>query len=267
MKSFLKWAGGKYKIKDRIILGLPKSSRLIEPFVGSASIALNTDYSEYILNDINKDLINLFIVIKEHNIDFIKYAKFKFEDSNTEAQYYVNRNTFNTTEHIWEKSALFIYLNKHCFNGLFRVNQQNKFNVPFGRYKCPVFPETELLNFYNKFKYAHMLCMDYLNTMDLAVPGDVVYCDPPYSPLIQTSNFTAYNQIGFQEDAHVKLALKAIELYNRGVSVVISNHDTEFTRKLYVGAKLEFFDVQRNISRDGSNRKQASELLAKYIVN
>lgn len=265
MKSFLKWVGGKYRIKEKIIEYLPTGNKLIEPFCGGGSIFLNTDYHEYILGDTNADLINLFNVINEHGVEFINYAKMIFENSNSEDVYYQNRELYNTTENVYLKSALFIYLNKHCFNGLFRVNSSGKFNTPFGNYKSPKFPEIELLEFYKKSIKAEFIVSDFSETMSLAISGDVIYCDPPYSQLIQKSNFTAYTKESFGESDHFKLRYKAIELSNRNIPVVISNHDTDFTRELYKDAsKIVSFEVSRNLSCKGDERKKVKELVAIY---
>jgi DNA adenine methylase len=266
MKPFLKWTGGKYKLKEKIIEHLPTGNRLIEPFVGSGSIFLNTDYPEYILGDSNPDLIQLYNYVKSSGKSFIDYVESLFSFSNREQFYYKNRETFNdpSTSPI-TKAALFIYLNKHCFSGLYRVNSGGKFNVPYGKYKSPKFPREELLNFYLKSQNATFYTSDFIDTMDLATEKSVVYCDPPYSPLIQKSNFTSYTKDSFGEPEHFKLRDKAIELQNKGIPVIISNHFTPFTLELYKDAsKIVTLDVQRNVSCKGDERKKVKELLAIY---
>ncbi|MCY7367238.1 MAG: Dam family site-specific DNA-(adenine-N6)-methyltransferase, partial [Chamaesiphon sp.] len=133
MKPFLKWAGSKYKIIDKITESLPDGNRLIETFVGSGSVFLNTNYHEYIVADTNADLINLYSCIKDKGIDFIEYAKHLFvSENNNQESFYSLRKEFNETQDVDKKSAIFIYLNRHCFNGLCRYNSKNQFNVPFG---------------------------------------------------------------------------------------------------------------------------------------
>lgn len=263
MKPFLKWAGSKYKIIDRITQSLPTGNRLIEPFVGSGAVFLNTNYLEYLVADTNADLINLYNCIKIQGLDFIEYASQLFvENNNKQESFYNLRAEFNQTQDIARKSAIFIYLNRHCFNGLCRYNSSGKFNVPFGRYISPIFPKAELINFWYKSQSVEFKIANFIETIEQAQLGDVVYCDPPYAPLDQTSNFTSYTKNEFNLDSQKELAELALKLMSKGICVVISNHDTEFTRSIYTAAKLNYFDVQRFISSKASNRIKAPELLA-----
>lgn len=265
MKPFLKWAGNKYQIIERIKDVLPDGGRLIEPFVGSGAVFLNTEYRRYLLADNNADLINLYQIIKAEGDDFIDYARKLFTPkNNSEKVFYLFRDKFNSSQNPRLKSALFIYLNKHGFNGLCRYNLKGEFNVPFGRYKKPYFPEIEMVEFHKRAQKAIFMCADFVKTMKSAKAGDVVYCDPPYVPLSATSNFTSYSAGGFGQEQQLMLALLAEELANRGVTVVISNHNTEFVLKAYANAQISKFDVQRFISCDGANRGKASEVLAVF---
>lgn len=265
MKPFLKWAGGKYRLVDLIKSTLPKGNRLIEPFVGSGSVFLNTEYSENLLADSNPDLINLFQLLQKEGQGFINYCQgFFVSENNTESAFYQLRDEFNTTSDIRKKSALFVYLNRHCFNGLCRYNAKGGFNVPFGRYSKPVLPEKEMYYFHEKSKHAVFEVSDFIATMEKAKSGDVVYCDPPYVPLSATSSFTSYAKGGFGTEEQHALADMAKFLQKRGVTVVISNHDTEFTNRVYHPAKIITFDVQRFISSDTKNRNAVGELLAVF---
>lgn len=265
MKPFLKWAGGKYKIIDRVKDKLPAGRRLIEPFVGSGAVFLNTDYDEYLLGDANFDLINTFCHVQQQKQDFIAYAKqFFCPENNNEGKFYDLRQKFNQSNDAAFKAALFIYLNRHCFNGLCRYNSKGEFNVPFGRYRAPIFPENELLFFHAKSQNAQFKHISFENLMIQTGNGDVVYCDPPYVPLSLTSNFTAYTQGGFGQIEQELLGELARQSAQRGACVVISNHDTTFTRKVYAAAKIEAFDVQRFISAKVSQRSKVPELLATF---
>lgn len=265
MKPFLKWAGNKYQIVDHIRQSLTTGKRLIEPFVGSGAVFLNTDYPHYLLSDSNADLICLYDFIKQAGGSFIAYCQSFFSASNNnEEKFYELRAQFNNTKDKQLKSALFLYLNKHCFNGLCRYNKKNEFNAPFGRYKQPYFPEKEMHYFLKKSENAIFQCADFLTTMQTASPGDVIYCDPPYVPLSKTANFTKFNAAGFDESQQLLLAKTAKELAEKGVMVVISNHDTEFTRELYEPAKISSLKVQRYISCNSSSRVKANELLAVF---
>lgn len=263
MKPFLKWAGNKYQIIDHIHLALAPGKRLIEPFVGSGAIFLNTHYDEYLLSDTNPDLIHLFQYLKTEGPSFIDYCQDFFNSQNNESTaFYALRAEFNQTTDSRLKSALFLYLNKHCFNGLCRYNKKFEFNAPFGRYKKPYFPEKEMIFFHKKSRAAHFQCADFLSTMQMAEAGDIVYCDPPYVPLSKTASFTHYSAGGFTEGQQLLLAEAAETLATRGVTVIISNHDTEFTQNAYQKAKLLTFNVQRFIGAHGSARKKAAEILA-----
>lgn len=267
MKPFLKWAGNKFQIIERVKNVLPSGGRLIEPFVGSAAVFLNTDYSRYVLADSNADLINLYRTLKEEGDDFICYSRKLFTPkNNSEKAFYSLRDKFNSTHNTRLKSALFIYLNKHGFNGLCRYNLKGEFNVPFGRYTKPYFPEIEMSYFQTKARKAVFRQADFEKTMRSAKPGDIVYCDPPYVPLSVTANFTSYSVGGFGQEQQMKLALLAEELAKGGVTVVISNHDTEFVHRAYAKARIFKFDVQRFISCDGANRGKAAEVLAVFVA-
>lgn len=265
MKPFLKWAGSKYKIIDRILDKLPAGKHLIEPFAGSGAVFLNADFNEFLIADTNADLINLYKQIQKHGNDFISYASTLFiAENNTEEMFYKFRTEFNNcTEHA-RKSALFIYLNRHCFNGLCRYNSKGKFNVPFGRYAKPSFPVAEIYNFYIKSQKATFEVSDFKNTMGKAKLGSVVYCDPPYAPLTLTSSFSNYTKDGFNLVEQQELANCAKKLVAKGIPVIISNHDTDFTRLIYAEANISSFDVQRFISCNGNQRNKAAELIACY---
>lgn len=264
-RPFLKWAGGKYELVSKIQEYLPDSKVLIEPFIGAGSVFLNTDYDNYILNDINSDLINLFKTIQSDAEQFVNDAKILFSDSfNSEDKYYSLRDEFNNSDNPYRKSVIFLYLNKLGYNGLCRYNKSGKFNVPFGRHKTPSFPQKHIEFFAEKTKNALFLCEDFKATFEKATRGDVVYCDPPYAPLSASANFSTYAREGFNLDDHVSLAREASNAASRGITVVVSNHDTAFTRQIYQGAEIFEFSVRRNISRNSSNRKSAQELIAVF---
>ncbi len=264
-RPFLKWPGGKYRLVDRISKALGKGDRLIEPFVGSGAIFLNTNYDQYLLADNNPDLINLFETLHQEGDEFIEFVRPFFEpEKNNADTYYELRDEFNSSTDIRYKSALFIYLNRHCYNGLCRYNQSGGFNSPFGRYKKPLFPEAAMQAFHQKAQHATIQFSCFTETMQQARAGDIVYCDPPYVPLSKTANFTNYSAEGFGMDKQEELAKLANELAGKGVRVVISNHDTPEIRELYKTANITQFDVPRFISQDANNRNKASEILAVF---
>lgn len=268
-KPFLKWAGGKTKLVPFIDKCLPhKRKRLIEPFAGSSALSLALDFEEYYLNDVNYDLISTYQNIKKYGYEFIDYAKsFFIDNNNQESQFYQLRERFNHTDDDIEKSALFIYLNRHAFNGLCRYNSKGFFNVPFGRYKKPYFPENEMLGFLSKSSRIRLFNQDYQLMFDDLYCDDIIYCDPPYVPLSQTSSFVAYAQNGFDYQEQINLAQLAESNCHRVQMIIASNHDTKQTRELYKNADIQSVLVQRSIAAKGSSRQKIAELLVIYGGN
>lgn len=163
-KPLLKWAGGKYKLARFIETHLPSRTRkrLIEPFAGSAAVSLVLEFDAYLLNDTNADLIGLFQTLKEQKQEFIGYARSFFTAENNESsRYYELREQFNQSRDRAERAALFVYLNRHAFNGLCRYNSKGGFNVPFGKYKAPYFPEAEMQGFLQKTDRIELACGDF----------------------------------------------------------------------------------------------------------
>ncbi len=265
-RAFLKWAGGKYGLVEDIQRHLPPARKLVEPFVGAGSVFLNTDYDHYLLADINPDLINLYNLLKERPEDYISEAKRWFVAENNRKEAYLSiRAEFNKTDDVMYRSLAFLYMNRFGFNGLCRYNKKGGFNVPFGSYKKPYFPEAELEFFAEKAKKATFVCEGYPETFRRARKGSVVYCDPPYAPLSNTANFTSYAGNGFTLDDQAALAdIAEKAATERGIPVLISNHDTTITRRLYHGAELNVVKVKRTISRNGSGRNKVDELLALF---
>lgn len=266
-KPFLKWAGNKYRLMDKIEKLLPDGKRLIEPFAGSTAVFLNTNYNQYLLADKNIDLINLYNLLKEDGTDFIKYCQPYFnEKNNTETAYYDFRQQFNSTRSVKKKSALFLYLNRHGYNGLCRYNLKGGYNVPFGRYKKPYFPTAEMLAFAHKAQTATFIHQDFVSIMQQAKEGDVIYCDPPYAPVSSSANFTQYSAGGFNLEQQQLLASIASQKAAQGIPVLISNHNTSFTLEAYNQAQtITKFKVQRYISCNGNKRDSAGELLALFV--
>jgi DNA adenine methylase len=265
MKPFLKWAGNKYQIIDRVLGLLPKGERLIEPFVGSAAVFLSSDYPRYLLADSNGDLIDLYRRLQAEGEEFIAYCQALFvPENNVKERYYELRTTFNETADGRYKAALFLYLNKHCYNGLCRYNSKGAFNVPFGRYKRPYFPQKEMRFFAAKAQTATFIQANFTETLAAAAPGDIVYADPPYLPLSETANFTSYNAADFGLVEQRALARQAERLAASGVPVLLSNHDIPLIRQEYGRAAIHSFDVQRYISCQGGNRTKVKEVLALF---
>ncbi len=265
-RAFLKWAGGKYGLVEDIQRHLPEASLLVEPFVGAGSIFLNTNFERYLLADINPDLINLYNLVKEQPERYISEARYWFTPENNRKDAYLSiRKEFNQSNDIFYRSLAFLYMNRFGFNGLCRYNKKGGFNVPFGSYKKPYFPQAELEFFAEKAGKATFICAGYKETFAQANSDSVIYCDPPYAPLSHTANFTSYAGGGFSLDDQAELADAAeLAANERGVPVLISNHDTALTRRLYHGAQLNVVKVKRTISRNGAGRNKVDELLALF---
>ena len=263
-KSFLKWAGGKRKLLDKLLNEIGEvGGTYIEPFLGSGVVAFNVTAKDYILADTNKDLINVYEQLKTHGEVFIESCEDYFSPSIFNKEfYYIIRDNFNNCGDDFLKAIQFIYLNRNCFNGLCRYNSKGKFNVPVGKYKTIYFPKKEMLEFHERSSKYKLLTESFENVIIKAEKNDTVYCDPPYVPLSDTSYFTAYGKDGFgveQQKLLAKLAEKS------KCKVIISNHDTEFTRALYKNAKkIVELEVTRSIAAKGTSRKKVKELLAIY---
>lgn len=266
IRPFLKWPGGKFRLVELIQKNLPPGKKLIEPFAGGAAVFLNTDYPKYLLNDINPDLILLYQTLVDEKQEFIDYCRDYFLPKyNRPRQYYALRKRFNHQAEGIERAALFLYLNRHGYNGLIRYNaSRREFNVPFGDYKRPYFPDHEMDLFVKRARGVQFSCTDFRTVLKNSRKGHVVYCDPPYVPLSMSANFTHYQPNGFSIEDQYELAHLAYKLSQRGIPVLLSNHATQLTREVYKAAKIVEFPVRRTISCKGQKRKLALELLALF---
>ena len=261
----MKWAGGKFRVLDEILPRLPRGDRLIEPFAGSAAVALNAGFECAQVSDYNSDITNLYRIVRDRPVDFLEELQKLFLIGNEKNTYLSLRKEFNESLDAFRRSVIFTYMNRHCFNGLCRYNSKGIYNVPFGRYKSPHFPEAEVLNFHKRSQGFRFSGVDFETAMSDASAGDVIYCDPPYVPLSATSNFTAYSKDAFGFDQQKRLADLSKQCARKGVPVLISNHDTPDARALYKGAKIYSFPVRRYISSNASTRGDAQEILALYL--
>ncbi|MCX3408505.1 DNA adenine methylase [Raoultella ornithinolytica] len=274
IKSPIKWAGGKARVMPELLKHLPKADCLIEPFVGSGTVFMNTDYHRYVLCDSNLALINFFDVLTRFTEELIKSARMYFLDGNFSEDYYACRDGFNFisknrlaatgTVRKVQWAAMFLYLNRHGFNGLYRVNQKGEFNVPFGRNAAPYFPEKEMRLFAEKANDTKAIFMhsDFrlsIRAARYASNDAVIYCDPPYIPASKTANFTTYGK-PFTLDDHRALVATLLDVHRQyGNHSVISNSDTPETRDIYSAFNLHSLSVRRFIST--KNRDMAGEVI------
>ena len=267
IKPFLKWAGGKYRIVPILKKYFPqKAERFIEPFVGAGGVCLNVDYSDCIINDFNSDLINVYQFLQKNKEQFIQDCKKMFiKNNNTNLKYYELRTEFNSTSDIYRKSIIFIYLNRHCFNGLCRYNSNGGFNTPFGKYHKPYFSEKEMTQAINKIEKFKIMNVDFREVFKEVKDKDVIYCDPPYVPMSESASFNSYSVGGFQLQDQIDLAKCAFKASQKGATVIISNHYNWYTKQIYnkmFGAQLITIDVKRTISSKVEERKQVKEVIA-----
>ncbi|HDX4060980.1 TPA: Dam family site-specific DNA-(adenine-N6)-methyltransferase [Citrobacter freundii] len=265
-RPFLKWAGGKYSLLPELDRLIPAGKRLVEPFVGGGSVFLNSDKHErFLLADVNADLINLYQMLAVVPDSVIYEAMKAFRHLNDAENYTVIREAFNAQQlDAVERAAAFLYLNRHCFNGLIRYNLDGFFNVGFGKYKAPYFPEEEIRAFKRRAHACVFMNSGFRRTLALAGDGDVVYCDPPYEPLPGTAGFTNYAAGGFSWDSQVELAESCVAAHQRGAKVVISNSTAPRVIELYEqhGFTLHRVSARRAISSKGSTRETASDVVA-----
>lgn len=265
-RPFLKWAGGKYSLLPDLDRLIPAGKRLVEPFVGGGSVFLNSEKHEYfLLADVNADLINLYQMLEVDHIRVCSLARMLFERANSEVAYKELRDEFNNQRMgAPERAAAFLFLNRHCFNGLIRYNREGFFNVGWGKYEAPYFPEIEIKAFKQKSHKCVFLNAGYRRTLALAGEGDVVYCDPPYEPLPGTAGFTNYAAGGFSWADQISLAESCVAAHQRGAKVLISNSTAPRVLELYEqhGFTLHHVDARRAISSKGSTRETAKDIVA-----
>jgi len=265
----LKWAGGKSQVLAKLEKYSPhrgKAKRLIEPFVGSGVVFANFEFDEYLLGDSNPDLIAVYKALKENPNSFIKDSEAMFRPENNTKDNYLNvRLRFNQSTCDYERALLFLWMNRHGYQGLCRYSKKSGFNVPFGYYKKPYFPKDEMLHFSNKLQRAELVVGSFEECINQANEFDVVYSDPPYFPLSLTSNFTEYSGTSFTTEDQIRLVEYSMAAKSRGALCIISNHKTNESLKVYSEAsKIQGIRVSRQINSKKATRKYAPELIAIY---
>lgn len=264
-KPFVKWAGGKRQLINALINNLPPSfNRYIEPFVGGGALLFEVLPHKAIINDINTELINAYTVIRDNVYALIEDLK---KHKNEEEYYYKIRSLDPEKLSAVERASRFIYLNKTCFNGLYRENSKGQFNVPFGKHKNPKIVDegnlravSECLN----TAKISILSLDYKEVCKLAEKGDFVYLDPPYYPISKNSSFTRYHKLNFTKRDQIELTKVFRALDRKGCYVMLSNSNTEFIRELYKEYEIWEISANRFINCKGNKREKTNvEVLIK----
>jgi len=254
-KPILKWAGGKTQMLGDLLPKVPSSyGRYIEPFFGGGAMFFALQPEQAVIADSNPELINLYRQVANHVDDVICQLK-KYE--NTQEMFYAVRGQDWTMLPEAEAAARTIFLNKTCFNGLYRVNKKGQFNVPFGKYKNPKICDEEGLKAASTaLKKAEIVCGDYLLVLEhYAQPGDFVFLDPPYLPISEYSDFKRYTKEQFYEEDHVELAKMVKTLHERGCHVILTNSNHPLVHELYAPFTIDVIQTKRHISCNGSTRK------------
>ena len=268
VRPLLKWAGGKRQIVHHLISKLPeKFSVYYEPFFGAGALFLELYnrglLKKAVISDLNKELIALYTLVRDRCSGIIEELE-NIRFINNKDDYYRARDLFNSMEsdHNPEKAALMIYLNRHAYNGLYRVNSSGKFNVPFGRYAHPSLPTPDdIISFSKALSHVKIINKDFETAVSDATVSDFVYFDPPYAPLSRSSDFSAYSSLGFSLDEQKRLSRVFEELSSRGVMVMESNSATPFIKDLYRNYPQSTVQASRNINSKSNGRGKISELI------
>ena len=261
----VKWVGGKTRLLPEIAARMPRTyGRYFEPFAGGAAVFFSMAPPAAVLADRNADLIATYRAVASDVEGVIRRLAIH-RDAHDEKHYYATRTRWNDASVVWtplDRAAAFIYLNRTCYNGLWRVNRSGGFNVPMGRYKNPPICAAAGLRAASAvLARATIVCADYRTAVADARPGDLVYFDPPYDPVTTTANFVSYTADAFGPDDQRALATLAHELADRGVAVVLSNSDTPFIRSLYRGLRIDRVRCARAINCNADRRGDVDEVL------
>jgi DNA adenine methylase len=266
LRPFLKWAGGKRQLLGAIVPRLPANYRTYyEPFLGAGALLLHLQPARAIVNDINPELINCYQVIQSQPQELIAELD-KLKQQNNPEFYYQIRSWDRQIAYQGltapRRAARLIFLNRTCYNGLYRVNSKGEFNVPFGNYKQLHLPDPELINaLHGYLRRVKILCTDFKLAVETATAGDLIYFDPPYDPVSPTASFTSYSRGGFGPREQERLKQLVDDLSNRGCFVLVSNACTEFIRELYRGYCQRRVTASRAINSKASDRGKINELL------
>ncbi|MGL4343411.1 MAG: DNA adenine methylase [Metamycoplasmataceae bacterium] len=256
-KPFIKWAGGKRQLLNRIIPLLPKTfNNYIEPFIGGGALFFALQPQKAIINDINKELIVSYETIRDNYLELNKNLN-KYQKKHSELFYYEKRKYQPKTN--LNIATRFIYLNKAGFNGLYRVNAQGNFNVPFNKSEKVNLYEVKNIQNINKYlsnSQIKIFNKDFGNILKKAKANDFVFCDPPYDT--DTKQFTSYNKTSFGKEEQLRLANYLKELNQKKVKWMLTNHDTSFIKNLYQDFNIKIISVNRSINSNGLKRKNSS---------
>lgn len=266
---FVKWAGGKRQILEQIISFMPATfSTYYEPFLGGGAVLFALQPQSAVVNDISAELVHVYQVIRENVEDLI--ADLRQHKNEKDYFYWIrgldrDRQQYKMLTSVQQASRT-IYLNKTCFNGLYRVNKKGQFNVPFGNYRKPNIVNEDILraasSYFNRAKIK-FTCLDFAVVLADAEKDDFVYLDPPYDPASETANFTDYSKDGFARKEQIRLKKSCDQLHKKGIRFLLSNAATGFILDLYQGYNVEIIRAKRAICARGDRRGEVDEVLVK----
>ena len=262
----VKWVGGKRQLMFELLKNMPENyNRYFEPFIGGGALFFELQPDNAYISDMNEELINLYKVVRD-NVDELITDLQKHDISK---EYFMEIRNIDRTEEYenWsdiQKASRFIYLNRTCFNGMYRVNSKGEFNVPFGHYKNPrILDENNLINCSNLLQRTEIKHADFSEILKRVKKGDFVYFDPPYVPLSETSSFTSYTKDGFDIDMQFKLRDVCDELDSMGVKFLLSNSDTKLVNELYENYNIKKVFASRQINANADGRGKITEVLVR----
>lgn len=270
----LKWVGGKRQLLEYIMPFINKNCSIyVEPFIGGGAVLFELQPKKAIINDYNEELINVYITIRDNPFELISELE-KHEKNNTEDYFYAIRaldrdETYKNLSNI-EKAARIIYLNKTCYNGLYRVNSAGQFNSPYGKYKNPNIVNATTIKAISKYFNNSKIDIrqgDYKEVLKGLNKGAFVYLDPPYMPISSSSSFTGYTEGGFSYEKQVELKSECDILKSKGISFLQSNSDCPEIRELYKDYKITTVQAKRSINSNAAKRGEISEVLIYYGAN
>ena len=270
VSPFLKWVGGKRQLIPAIMEHLPKNINNLnyyEPFIGGGALFFHLQPQNAFINDFNEELVNVYNVIKDNLPELISDLK---KHKNEADYFYEIRSSDRSDEFqnlsLVERASRVIFLNKTCFNGLYRVNNAGEFNAPFGRYKNPNIVNEPTLKAVNKFLNSSNVRIssgDYSEILATADENSFVYFDPPYHPISESSNFTGYVQGGWNIFDQIRLREVCDDLHERGVKFLLSNSSAQFIRDQYENYTIKTVKATRAINSNGADRGEIDEVLIK----
>ena len=272
LTPFVKWAGGKTQLLEKLHEKMPEIyNRYYEPFIGGGALFLSLKPKNAVINDVNSQLLNVYRQLKNDAENVIRILK-SYDDCECDRMHYeemrtMYNNMIENNQLTSECAAMTIWINKHCFNGLYRVNKKGLFNVPYNNKNSGKSMDEENLRKIGEFlneSNAEILEGDFEKACETVEIGDFVYFDSPYVPVNETANFTDYTKDGFTYEDHKRLSELFKSLDKKGVKIMLSNHDVQLVHDLYAGYNIENISVRRHINSDASKRTGKEVIITNY---